>query len=171
MIDMVFFGLIAVGGVLAGLPKDTRFAFLKAAVLMIALQLASVVMIVLMLLLNGVVYAFHGSGTIDSLFTLLGIVLSLAGIGVYWILVGLSRKFDIEVKILTLVEYLIQWSLIYVTIYQVTIDNVIKGTEFKEILGVTPETINPTYIIMLILPALISTWIAIIVFKLRVKSL
>lgn len=171
MIDFVFIGVMALLGWLAALPKASRFAFLKALVLLLGLIVGSVVMILIMLLLNGFVYAYYGSGTVESLFTLLAIVLVLAGVGTYWLLVWLTNRTTLENRVLTLVEYLIQWTLIYVTIYQVTIDSVFKAPEVSEILGTNIEALDPTYIMILVLPALISTWIAVILYKLRVKDL
>lgn len=67
--------------------------------------------------------------------------------------------------IFTLIEYYIQWGLIYITLYQVTIDNFIKGSDFKKLIEGGVD--NPAYLMLAILPSFISVWVAIIMYKLE----
>ncbi len=68
---------------------------------------------------------------------------------------------------LTIMEYYIQWSLIYTTIYQVIFNDLSKSSKYMLKIVAESRIINPDYIIMALFPALISTWIAIVIYKVQ----
>ncbi|MBF0701918.1 hypothetical protein [Ligilactobacillus murinus] len=51
------------------------------------------------------------------------IIAILNGIGLYWLNHFLNVKFKISSQVQMLYEYIIQWGLLYVTVYQVMFDN------------------------------------------------
>ncbi len=72
---------------------------------------------------------------------------------------------------LTIMEYYIQWSLIYTTIYQVIFNDLSKSSKYMLKIVAESKIINPDYIIMALFPALISTWIAIVIYKVQQKQI
>ncbi|WP_458259766.1 SA1002 family membrane protein [Limosilactobacillus reuteri] len=72
---------------------------------------------------------------------------------------------------LTIMEYYIQWSLIYTTIYQVIFNDLSKSSKYMLKIVAESRIINPDYIIMALFPALISTWIAIVIYKVQQKQI
>ncbi len=68
-----------------------------------------------------------------------------------------------------IIEYYIQWVLIYVTIYQVIFDQFIVSSEVKNMLQGTID--EPVAIIIVILPSFISIWIAVVLFRIRMEEL
>ena len=65
---------------------------------------------------------------------------------------------------LTLIEYYIQWSLIYATIYQIVFDNLLKSLEIVKNVSQL-VTISSNIILVAVLSAFIASWIAVILFK------
>ncbi|TGY56061.1 hypothetical protein E5340_03945 [Ligilactobacillus murinus] len=51
------------------------------------------------------------------------IIAILNGIALYWLNYFLNVKFKISSQVQMLYEYIIQWGLLYVTVYQVMFDN------------------------------------------------
>lgn len=111
---------------------------------------------------------------LSSLFSLVLLVALINGLILYWINVFVIARFTIDVQVLTLCEYIIQWSLIYVTVYQVVFDNLITSVNFFNNKQLTIEKLditNPADLILLVLPSLISVWVAIVLYKVKVNTL
>lgn len=73
-----------------------------------------------------------------------------------------------------LCEYIIQWGLIYMTIYQVMFDNflsVLKNENFKASDISQLNLTDPSELIILVLPSLISVWIALVLSRLKKDTL
>lgn len=100
---------------------------------------------------------------LDSLFLIILIIAIINGIIIYWIIRAIIYKFKIEIQVITLCEYIIQWSLIYITIYQVIFENAFPKEMLKNIDNINITT--PNDIIFLVLPSLISSWISVILYK------
>ncbi len=60
---------------------------------------------------------------IGVLFLGILIIAIINGIILYWLNHFLDAKFKISTQVQILCEYMIQWGLIYVTVYQVVFDN------------------------------------------------
>ncbi|AWZ37638.1 hypothetical protein CPS94_01210 [Ligilactobacillus murinus] len=60
---------------------------------------------------------------IEGLFSVILIIAILNGIVLYWLNHFLNAKLKISSQVQMLYEYIIQWGLLYVTVYQVMFDN------------------------------------------------
>lgn len=78
-------------------------------------------------------------------------VIVLSGL-IHYLILEISGKFNLPTTVLTMVEYYIQWILIYMTIYQVMFDTLHKVVkEIPDILNLDLSyLINPTYLIIAI---------------------
>lgn len=107
-----------------------------------------------------------GSGDFFLLVLFLAV---LVGILLYWLQVWLFPKCRISLRVLNLSEYIIQWGLIYITGYQVLFDSLFAKESLDSLSQL--KLSNPTDLMSLILPALISVWIALILYKMRQKEI
>lgn len=83
-------------------------------------------------------------------------------------MLGAAKIFKFSATTLTLVEYYIQWSLIYVTVYQAIFSNIKKIKSITKFIEVG-NFLNPDLIVVLVLPSFISAWIAVILYKKHIK--
>ena len=65
---------------------------------------------------------------------------------------------------LTLIEYCIQWSLIYVTVYQSIFNNIAKIHTITKMIK-TVRILNPDLLVVIVLPSFISIWISVVLLK------
>lgn len=93
-----------------------------------------------------------------------------SGIFVYWGMRLAAHVFKFSTTTLTLIEYYIQWSLIYVTVYQAIFSNVKKISSIAHFIRVG-NFLDPNLAIVLILPSFISAWIAVILYKKHIKAI
>lgn len=150
-------------------------AFLGAVALALCLVALGFVLIVLLVLLGGVA-ATWADLDIDLFLGTLGVVL-LAGALSFIISAPVLRRMSVTLETLTIIEYYIQWMLIYVTIYQVTIDQLdgIRGLVddaqlAQEVQGFLSTVLDPAFLIVLLLPVLISVWVTVAIAKLRIDN-
>lgn len=156
-------------GFLVKFPKEKRFNFLKSFVLVYAevimtsiLFLGFIFLILITPLKNAMIR------TPDSLFVVVLLIAIIDGIIISWFNRWFIPKFNITLQVQTLCEYIIQWSLIYITVYQVIFDNIVKSAKLihnPEATLANLDIMNPADMILLILPSLISVWIGVIVYK------
>lgn len=106
---------------------------------------------------------------LGNLFMVILNIAIINGILLYWIIRFVVPKLKINDRTIALSEYIIQWSLIYITIYQVIFDNLIPKEVLAEIAKFDVTT--PTDMMIFVLPALISSWIAVILYRVYRKSL
>src|SRR5699024_4368971 len=100
-------------------------------------------------------------------------VIVLSGLIHYLIFRKFREKFNLPTTVLWLVEYYILWILIYMTIYLLVFDtlhNVVMKISDNMNLDLS-YVINPTYLIIAIYPALIATWITIVLYKVYKKDI
>lgn len=150
-------------GWLVSSNKHRRFAFFKALILLLFMIILSTA------IFAGILYGILRMDTlisnisIRSLFTIVFLIMVISGFILYFFLCLILRNKEVSSTTVTLIEYYIQWSLIYVTIYQVAFDKLIKLDQLSKIIQGSP--IDPTILIILILPSFISCWMAVIFYK------
>lgn len=110
---------------------------------------------------------------LSSLFSLLLLVAILNGLLLYWLNRWLLPTFKLNRQVQVLCEYIIQWGLIYITVYQVIFDNLVTTLKESGLGSSLPtlELTNPEDLIVLILPSLISVWIGLILYRVQQKTL
>ena len=78
--------------------------------------------------------------------------------------------FKFSTTTLTLVEYYIQWSLIYVTVYQAIFSNIKHISTITHFIRVG-NFLDPNLLVVVVLPSFISAWIAVILYKKFIKAI
>lgn len=167
--------VIALSGFLIGLDRDRRFHFLKAFVLvLVETVIGSLMALVLIALMTAPPLRSFFLEGISSLFTMVLLAAVLNGILLYWVNRLIMSKWPLSPQVYTLCEYIIQWALIYITLYQVIFDGIVTSIKSNQSLGISLETLdltNPSEVMVLVLPSLISVWIAIILHKVKENTL
>lgn len=108
---------------------------------------------------------------VSSVFSLILLIAVLIGIVMTNFLRWFQQHFHYSPTSLTIMEYYIQWSLIYTTIYQVLFSDLSKSSKYMIKIMAESRIVDPDYLIMALLPALISTWIAIVLYKVQQKQI
>lgn len=175
MIFLALAILIIFSGFLVGLGKQKAlkiskaFFFVGIETLLGCLLFELLTLVFFMLPLEKMLS--DGAGSIFSMILVIAII---NGIILYWLNRFLNVKFKISSQVQVLSEYMIQWGLIYVTVYQVMFDNflsVLKSEHFKASDISALNLTDPTDLIILVLPALISVWIALVLSRLKNDTL
>ena len=155
--------MVAVG-IIAERRKKERFAFFKALLLLAFLVVLSTLFFIIAIIL---LYFFSTAVlkmAMGSLFVLYGLIIILAGIFLFVVLKGVARWQLLSYTVLTLIEYYIQWSLIYATIYQIIFDNLLKTLQIvKNVSALT--TISSNVVLIAVLSSFIASWLGIILYK------
>ena len=155
--------MVAVG-IIAERRKKERFAFFKALLLLAFLVVLSTLFFIIAIIL---LYFFSTAVlkmAMGSLFVLYGLIIILAGIFLFVVLKGVARWQPLSNTVLTLIEYYIQWSLIYATIYQIIFDNLLKTLQIvKSVSALT--TISSNMVLVAVLSSFIASWLGIILYK------
>ncbi|KHD44428.1 SA1002 family membrane protein [Streptococcus hongkongensis] len=175
MINYILLGIVIFSGFLSNFTREKRFYLLQATIMVtIETFLCSILFIIFISLIFYTALNHFLLSNLSSLFSLVLLVALINGLILYWINVFVIARFTIDVQVLTLCEYIIQWSLIYVTVYQVVFDNLITSVNFFNNKQLTIEKLditNPADLILLVLPSLISVWVAIVLYKVKVNTL
>ena len=155
--------MVAVG-IIAERRKKERFAFFKALLLLACLVVLSTLFFIIAIIL----FYFFSTAVLKmamgSLFVLYGLIIILAGIFLFVVLKGVARWQPLSNTVLTLIEYYIQWSLIYATIYQLIFDNLLKTLQIvKNVSALT--TISSNVVLVAVLSSFIASWLGIILYK------
>lgn len=175
MVDYILVGIILLSGLLANFNREKRFYIAKATLIVgTETFLGAVLFMILISLfmytrLNRILLS-----DINSLFSIILLIAVINGFILYWINSYILLRFKINSTVQTLCEYIIQWSLIYVTVYQVVFDNLVTTLNNFHVQQLSIDKIditNPTELILLVLPSLISVWISIIMYKLKCNKL
>lgn len=148
--------------------SENKFQFLKAGILFIVQIVFSTINFLIFfaiayLLMKNKNYVYLG-----NLFLLLAIFVTLSGIMLFWGMLLAAKFFKFSATTLTLVEYYIQWGLIYVTVYQAIFSNIKRIKTITEFIKVG-NFLDPNLLVVLILPSFISAWIAVILYKKHIK--
>ena len=154
--------MVAVG-IIAERRKKERFAFFKALLLLAFLVVLSTLFFIIAIILFYSL-ARRSKMAMGSLFVLYGLIIILAGIFLFVVLKGVARWQPLSNTVLTLIEYYIQWSLIYATIYQLIFDNLLKTLQIvKNVSALT--TISSNVVLVAVLSSFIASWLGIILYK------
>lgn len=170
IVTPLFVLVIALSGYMTKLPKDSRFILLKAFGLVVSESIVAAVAIGgLWWLTTATPLRFILLMDVESIFMVLLLFAVLVGIVLYWGQEWVHSKFKTTNQLLTMCEYMIQWGLIYITVYQVIFDSLFSkdGLTAIEKMNVT----TPSDVMVLILPALISVWIGVILYKVKHRHL
>ncbi|EPH72677.1 hypothetical protein D929_01897 [Enterococcus faecalis 02-MB-P-10] len=146
------------------LYKTEKREFLVSFILFISLIFIGLFIFSILYLMTSLFERTNDYLDIHSLFFSLFLVIILTGILLYFVLKRIVQYWKITMTVLTIIEYYIQWSLIYVTVYQVLFDNIQKTAEKLQI-TFTETALDPQLIILFILPTFISIWISVILLK------
>lgn len=162
--------LIFLSGFFTRMHKAYRFSLWKAVLLTAVGTITGMVFftglmwLVIFTGLNNTLITDTG-----SIFVLILLIAFIDGIFLYWIADFVFRKIKVQIQVFTLSEYIIQWSLIYITVYQVIYDNIFPKQETSILENF--DFNNPSQVIVGVLPSLISVWIGLILYKLSKDKL
>ena len=135
--------------------SERKFEFLKAAILFIIQVFFSTINFLIFFVITFLLMHDRDSVSLGNLFLLLAMFVVFSGIFVYWGMRLAAHVFKFSTTTLTLIEYYIQWSLIYVTVYQAIFSNVKKISSIAHFIRVG-NFLDPNLAIVLILPSFIS---------------
>lgn len=169
-VTYLFIGIAILVLIVLLFRSENKFQFAKAGVLFV-FQLAFSTINFLIFFFTAYLLMNHSKEVyLRNLFLLLAIFVILSGIFLYWGM-RLAEKFiKFSVTTLTLIEYYIQWSLIYVTVYQAIFSNIARIKTITQFIRVR-NFLDPNLLVVIILPSFISTWIAVILYKKHIKAI
>jgi uncharacterized membrane protein YqjE len=150
--------------------SEHKFEFLKAAILFVIQLCCSTINFLIFMVIAYMIMSQWDHVNLGNLFLLLAAFVVLSGVFVYWGMRLASKIFKFSTTTLTLVEYYIQWSLIYVTVYQAIFSNIKHITSITNFIRVG-NFLDPNLFVVVILPSFISVWIAVILYKKSIKAI
>ncbi|WP_276805202.1 SA1002 family membrane protein [Lactobacillus hominis] len=160
----IFLGILIIVILILIFKEKDHFFFVKALVLFAGMLLFSTVNFLIFFFISFLFIRTDDILKLGNLFVLLGILVIISGILLYIGLRLFNKIFPLSVTTLTLIEYYIQWTLIYVTVYQAIFSNVKKITSVAHYIRVG-NFLDPNLFVVIILPSFISAWIAVVLFK------
>lgn len=174
-------GLFFTMGYLITPAAPPRERLRKARVFLHAVGIGLVLVLVGLIALALSVTAFAGMSAIGWPETgvFLGTVLIVAASGIVTFVAvrPIVQALQITHERLQIVEYFIQWMLIYVAVYQVAFEELgdlggfVGDADFqREIEGMLRNIVDPNVLVVLLLPVLLSVWIAVAMLKLRIEA-
>ncbi|MBP2057766.1 hypothetical protein J2Z60_000938 [Lactobacillus colini] len=166
----IFLGILIIIGLITIFKEKNHFYFIKALILFAVMIILSTINFLVFFVLAFLFIQTDVNLKLGNLFTLLGILVIISGILLYWWLRIFHHIFPLSTTTLTLIEYYIQWTLIYVTVYQAIFSNVTKITKVVHYITVG-NFLDPNLFVVVILPSFISVWISIILFKKHCHSI
>ena len=98
--------------------SENKFQFLKAGILFIFQIFFSTINFLIFFVISYLLMQNKDHINLGNLFILLAIFVILSGILLYLGMRITAKFFKLSTTVITLIEYYIQWSLIYVTVYQ-----------------------------------------------------
>lgn len=163
-ITYLFGGVLILIAVVMILKSTTRSDWVKSFLLFIFLVILSSLNFIVMIFISFLLIRHPNSLYLGNLFILFAIFITISGIILYWWLNFLKHIINYDDTVLTLMEYYIQWSLIYVTIYQTIFSNIKRVTDLPKFIKIG-NLLDPNMFITFVLPSFISVWIGIILYK------
>ena len=103
--------------------SENKFQFLKAGILFIFQIFFSTINFLIFFVISYLLMQNKDHINLGNLFILLAIFVILSGILLYLGMRIAAKFFKLSTTVITLIEYYIQWSLIYVTVYQAIFSN------------------------------------------------
>lgn len=155
--------------IIALFRSEHKFEFLKAAILFLAQIFFSTVNFLLFFVIAYFMMQDKDHVNLGNLFLLLAAFVVLSGMFIYWGMRVAAHVFKFSTT-LTLVEYYIQWSLIYVTVYQAIFSNIKHISTITHFIRVG-NFLDPNLLVVVVLPSFISAWIAVILYKKFIKAI
>ena len=175
MAVFILVALVILSGFLAGLGKKKSLKIIQAFLLVsIETLLGGILFELLVLIFFMTPLAQVLNEGIGVLFLGILIIAIINGIILYWLNHFLDAKFKISTQVQILCEYMIQWGLIYVAVYQVVFDNFLGALKKEKVTASDISALNltdPADLIIFLLPALISVWIALVLACLKKDTL
>ena len=150
--------------------SENKFQFLKAGILFIFQIFFSTINFLIFFVISYLLMQNKDHINLGNLFILLAIFVILSGILLYLGMRITAKFFKLSTTVITLIEYYIQWSLIYVTVYQAIVSNLKRISVVTRFIKVG-NFLDPNLIIVAILPSFISAWITIILYKKHTKAI
>lgn len=133
--------------------SEHKFEFLKAGILFLIEVCASTINFLLFFVIAYLLMRGPDHVDLGNLFMLLAAFVVLSGIFVYWGMRGVAHFLKFSTTTLTLVEYYIQWSLIYVTVYQTIFSNIKRIGSIAHFIRVG-NFVDPDLFIVIVLPSI-----------------
>lgn len=151
-------------GFIAQRRKKERFAFIEALLLLALMVVISTIFVITVVVLVYLFSSWIPKLAIGSLFVLYGLVIILAGVTLFGVLKLIIHFRRLSMTALTLIEYYIQWSLIYATIYQIVFDNLLKSLQLIKDVS-SWVAVGQNLLLVAVLSSFIASWIGVILFK------
>ena len=156
--------------IIAFFRSEHKFEFLKAAILFLAQIFFSTVNFLLFFVIAYFMMQDKDHVNLGNLFLLLAAFVVLSGMFIYWGMRVAAHVFKFSTTTLTLVEYYIQWSLIYVTVYQAIFSNIKHISTITHFIRVG-NFLDTNLLVVVVLASFISAWIAVILYKKFIKAI
>lgn len=156
--------------IIALFRSEHKFEFLKAAILFVIQIFFSTINFLIFLVIAYLLMRNRDHINLGNLFLLLAVFVVLSGIFVYWGMRIAAHVFKFSTTTLILVEYYIQWCLIYVTVYQAIFSNIKHISSITHFIRVG-NFLDPNLFVVIVLPSFISAWIAVILYKKAIKAI
>lgn len=156
-------------GFIAARKAEDQFLFLKAGVYFIIMEVTSSIALIISV---AVAYfsIVHVLGYAVNIFNFGIIVTLIGGILNFYVIKGLHLFHQANGLLITLVEYYIQWTTIFLTLYQVLTKS---GDSVQELvkLGLSDQVVDINILNFLVLPLLLVSWISIAMIKIYLTEL
>ena len=169
-VTYLFIGIAILVLIVLLFRSENKFQFAKAGVLFVFQLTFSTVNFLIFFFITYLLMNDRKEVYLGNLFLLLAIFVILSGIFLYWGMRVAEKFIKFSVTTLTLIEYYIQWSLIYVTVYQAIFSNIARIKTITQFIRVG-NFLDPNLLVVIILPSFISTRIAVILYKKHIKAI
>lgn len=166
----IFLAILLVPFIVMLLKEEGHFEFIKAFILFAGMIVSSIIILLILLYIAFLSMHFDKGLKLGNLFILLAIMIVIAGEFLYLGLRVGYKFFPFETTTLTIIEYYIQWILIYFTVYQAVFANIDKVSHWVKYIEVG-NILDPNLLAVIILPSFMSAWIGLVLFKKHIKAI
>ncbi|QNQ80570.1 SA1002 family membrane protein [Lactobacillus sp. PV034] len=166
----IFLAILLVPFIVMLFKEQGHFEFIKALILFAGMLITSVILFLILLYIAFLTMHFNKELKLGNLFILLAIMIVIVGEFLYLGLRIGNKFFPFETTIFTIIEYYIQWTLIYFTVYQAIFANIDKVSHWAKYIKVG-NILDPNLLAVVILPSFMSAWISIVLFKKHIKAI
>ncbi|WP_459502196.1 SA1002 family membrane protein [Bacillus sp. C1] len=136
---------------------------------LVFLCIASLFLIIMLaILLSIFVNSNFGKIEVDSIVYLSFMAILLTAIALFYFIHLFGRFVDLSTDLLEVAEYFIQWTTIYLTLYQLFFGVLINGE--SSLKNIFSNFDNPDYVVFSLLISLLSVWIAVVMHKIRITN-
>ena len=169
-VTYIFLAIAIIAALIVLFKTKNKFQWIKAGVLLIFEIFFSTINFIILFLLTILIMRDDEVVSLGSIFFLLAIFIVFSGIMLYSGMRFAGLFFEFTNTTLTLVEYYIQWSLIYVTVYQAIFSNLKHIGSITKFIKVG-NFLDPNLLVFTFLPSFISAWIATIMYKRHIDAI